>query len=323
MKTRILWMVVLLLSISIASVAVAQNAAVTHDTWSSGAPMPRALVSSAAAVFGKYIVVVGGAYGWSNVAIADTRIYDPASNTWRRGPSLPTPISGAAAAVANGLFYVIGGGDRNMYTNAVWAYDLQTRTWSSKSPMPTARGNFVAVVEKNIIYAIGGFNGSTTVNNVESYNPATDTWTEETPLPAGVLGLAAGLMKGWIVAADGNEGACGGCDYGQTQIYSPSSNAWYGGSSDPTPRDWVCGGSIDGQLYVASGYPADGYAGGESYTLTESFNAKSNTWATLADIPQGTIGAASAVYNGQLYCFGGAPSYPGGAALNNVQIYQP
>ncbi len=56
--------------------------------------------------------------------------------------------------------------------------------------------------------------------------------------------------------------------------------------------------------------------------MTESFDGSNHTWTTLAAMPQGTMWAASAVYNGQLYCFGGAVGWDD-TVLNNVQIYQP
>jgi len=100
---------------------------------------------------------------------------------------------------------------------------------------------------------------------------------------------------------------------------SPSTNAWESGAPDPTPRDGTCGGSIGALLYVATGYQGNG---GSALTLTESFDGSSDTWTTLADNPQGTLGSGHAVYKGKLYCFGGAASYLG-TLLNNVQIYQP
>ena len=54
--------------------------------------------------------------------------------------------------------------------------------------------------------------------------------------------------------------------------------------------------------------------------MTESF--KKATWKTLAAMPQATLLSGSAVYKGQLYCFGGLDTYAGNV-LNYVQIYQP
>lgn len=313
MKTTFLVAVVLLLSVGTASAAVAQKPAVSHNTWTSGAPMPRALLAPAAAVLGGRIFVVGGAVDWNVTGTTNTLIYNPALNTWSRGVSLPTPIMGAVAAVVNNVLYVFGGEEKSVFTNAVWAFDPQTKTWSSKSPMPTAEGPGAVVVKNNIIYVIGGWNG-TRVGNVQSYDPATDTWTEEAPLLTGQSNLVGGLIAGWIVIADGYADVG---DTGDIEGLNPLTNAWQRGTPDPTPRDWACGGSIGTQLYVASGYP-----GGSALTLTESFNGANNTWTTLADIPQGTLGSGYAVYKGKLYCFGGADAWEG-TLLNYVQIYQP
>jgi N-acetylneuraminic acid mutarotase len=56
--------------------------------------------------------------------------------------------------------------------------------------------------------------------------------------------------------------------------------------------------------------------------LTESFNVSNNIWTTLAPLPQATVFAGSAVYNGLLYCIGGADANLG-KVLSKVQIYQP
>jgi N-acetylneuraminic acid mutarotase len=319
MKRAILFVMVLLLSLSVSS-AVAQNSDISHDTWSSGKPMPKAISGAAAAVLGKRIILVAG---WlsDGTAIADTYIYNPDANTWSKGVPLPTPIISPVAAVVNNVLYVIGGEDETdtMGTNAVWAFDLQTKTWIPKSPMPTARGQEAVVVEKNnTIYVIGGAIGYTRFNNVESYNPATDTWTEETPLPIAECNLTGGLIGTRIVVADGYNDYLGS---GDNESYNPFTKAWTKGAPDPTPRNAACGGAIGTQLYVAGGYNTAGWA----YSLTESLDRSNNTWTRLADMPQRSVLGASAVYNGKLYCFGGADGWfvSGITYLNNVQIYQP
>ncbi len=309
--------ITMLLSLSMTSAAVAQDyPAVSHDTWSSGTPMPKAIMGAAAAVLGKRIFLLGGAYDWNLTGVLDTLVYNPASNTWSKGVPLPAPIFNPSAAVVNNVLYVFGGVDGSTYLNTVWAYSLQTKTWSAKSPMPTERQCPGLVVAKNnTIYVIGGNIDWTRLNNVDSYNPATDTWTEEAPLLIGRSCPTIGLIGTRIVATDGDTSDG---DNGDNEGYSPFTNTWKTEAPDPTPRDAACGGSIGSLLYVAGGY-----VGGSSIlTVTETFDGSDNTWTTLAPMPQGTMWAASAVYNGQLYCFGGAVGWDG-TVLNNVQIYQP
>jgi len=314
MKTTILFVSALLLSLSMVSPAVAQESDVVHDTWSIGAPMPHVAMGGAAVALGKRIILLGGFIDWNNTEVANTLVYNPASNSWSWGSPLPMPIAAMSAAVVNNVLYLFGGivDNASTFTNAVWAYDPQTKTWSSKSPMPTARSDSGAVVENNIIYVIGGRN-PTRLQTVESYDPTTDTWTEEAPLLIGQSNFTVGRLGTWIVAADGY------AEYGyagDTEGLNPLTNAWETGTPDPTVRDGTCGGSIGSQLYVAGGYDY-----GPAITRTESFSSK-NTWETLADMPLATMLLYSAVYNGQLYCFGGSDAWEGNL-LDHVQIYQP
>jgi hypothetical protein len=304
-----------------------QAPAVTYNTWTSGAPMPTALVGSAAAVLQGQIYVVGGFN--DSAIVADTQVFNPATNVWSTGVPLPTPVTDAAAAVVNNVLYVIGGTDSlggSPATNTVWAYNPKTKTWSPKAAMPTARESAPAVVVNNIIYVIGGWDGVFSGNglaSVESYNPATDKWTEENPLLVGKWAPSAGpfgtKVTGYtIVAPDGAAQCCPSDFTGDNESYNVSTNAWASLNPDPTARGFACFGSIGSKLYVAGGNDTQGPA----LIFTESYQLSKNAWKTLASIPQATIAPGSAVYKGRLYCFGGWTAWNGGV-LDSVQIYQP
>jgi uncharacterized repeat protein (TIGR03803 family) len=291
---------------------------IVHNSWGSGKAIPTAIFGpGGVAVLSNQIYVIGGVNA-ANTVIADTQIYNPTTNTWSTGVSLPTPTAGGAAAAVNGVLYVIGGSstaDGSTQTNAVWAYSPKTKSWSAKAAMPTAREGAPAVVENNIIYVIGGYANGNRLNTLESYNPATDTWKEEAPLISGKSDPSAGVVGTTIVAADGYTSSGG--DNGDNEGYNASSNSWTSFKADPTPRNGACGGGIGPQMYVAGGYQ-----GGPALDLTESFTVSTNTWKTLAPMPQATVSPGSAVYKGQLYCIGGSTAQPG-TVLSNVQIYQP
>lgn len=57
----------------------------------------------------------------------------------------------------------------------------------------------------------------------------------------------------------------------------------------------------------------------------ESFSLTQNKWTTLTAMPQTATDMGSAVYAGQLYCFGGGNSAnpPNNTVYNFVQIHQP
>jgi len=327
METTSRLLLVLLLVTGVAPPAAPQTSAATHNQWTSGAPMPTAVVGPVAGVLGGQIYVVGGASNFNPVA--DTQIYNPATNTWAVGVPLPSPLGDAAVAVVNGIFYVIGGENNSNGTsvlNTVWAYDPRTGSWSSKASMPTARTVPVAVVENGIIYVVGGWDGvfgDGGLDTVESYNPATDTWKEESTLRVGKMAPSGGLFgtkaTGFSIAVpDGAAQCCPSGFTGDNEAYNASTNTWRSLKSDPRARGFACFGSVGQQLYVAGGNNTQGPA----LNVTESYSLPGNAWKTLAPIPQGTIAPASTVYNGRLYCFGGWDAWNGND-LDNVQVYQP
>lgn len=294
-----------------------QAPAVAHNTWTSGAPMPTALwAPGGTAVLKNEIYVVGGCT--DSGVTSDTQIYNPATNSWSTGVSLPSAVCDGVAAVVKNVLFLIGGTTDHQgqnVTNAVWAFDPKTKTWSGKSAMPIARDSMGVAVENNIIYVVGGngSNGNLRLNVVESYDPATDTWTEESPLLVGKSEPSVGRIGTTILAADGFS-ASG--DTGDNEAYNAATNSWSPLQSDPTARNAACVGPIGPRLYVAGGN-SDG-----TTALTESFQPSKNAWKTLAAQPQAVFSAGSAVYKGQLYCFGGE-QVQGGPAQNYVQIYQP
>jgi len=315
MKTAFRLLLASSLFLGAASQMKAQNPEVTHNTWTSGASMPTALVAPTAAVLKNEIYVVGGNNGTANVA--DVQIYNPVANAWSTGPSYPTGIQSASSAVVKNVLYVFGGtSDGVNPTNAVWEYNPKTKAWTAAAAMPTARWATEAVVEKNIIYVIGGVvnaSGNGVIATVESYNPATNTWAELAPMLAAKAQSAAGLLGTTIVVADGATNGQG--DTGDNETYNTATNTWTSLASDPTSRFASCFGSIGPKLYDMGGQPAP--------TFATDFQLSKDKWTTtLAAVPQSTIFPASAVYKGQLYCIGGWATWEG-SPISNVQIYQP
>ncbi len=313
MKAKFPLVLVSLLLVGAAPV-VAQ--APTYNTWSTGAPIPTAVRAPAVAVLNGEIYVIGGTNA-DNSIIADTQVYDPATNSWSTGVSLPTPVEGASAAVVKGVLYVMGGsttGEVYNYSDAVWALAPGTQTWYRRAAMPTALHDAGVAVGGDIIYVVGGnSNSNLRAPTVESFDPATDTWTEEAPLLVGKSEPTVGLVGTTIVAADGLTQTT---DTGDNESYDVSTNTWTSLTPDPTGRSAACGGGIGPRLYVAGGFynPA--------LRLTETFTPSTNAWKRSAPMPQAALFQGSAVYEGNLYCFGGVNAL-GGTVLNIVQIYQP
>src|SRR5579871_2720804 len=290
-----------------------------HNSWANGIAMPTATTRSSAAVLSGNIYVIGGLNA-SGTVVDTVQIYNTTANTWSTGTPLPDVTENSSAAVVNNVLYVFGGDNGvSTPTNAVWAYSTKTKAWTSMAPMLTARNGTLAVVEKNIVYVIGGNlgGGANFVATVESYDPATNKWATETSMNGAKDYGAGGLIGTTIVASGGASGS--GSITGDTEGYNATTNAWSELTADPTTRTGACYGVIGGLLYDASGY--NGSSNG--ITVNESFSLSAKKWTTtLLAIPQGTIYPASAVVSGRLYCFGGEAAI-NGAAIGNVQVYQP
>jgi N-acetylneuraminic acid mutarotase len=298
-----------------------QSPEVTHNTWTSGAAMPTPVwAPGGAAVLKGEIYVVGGLDSSTSI-IADTQIYNVATNTWSMGVSLPTALEGGSAAVVKNILYVMGGTvDGSTYTNAVWAFNPKTKTWTSKSAMPIGLHDAGVAVKKNIIYLAGG-NSSENLRSTAllSYNPATDIWTTEASMLTGVSEPSAGMVGTSMVVADGAEDSG---FTGYTEGYDIATNAWSALTPDPTSRSASCYGAVGSKLFVIGG--TTGGQGAAAITLNESFQLSKDKWATLAAMPQGSVFAGSTIYKGKLYCVGGTSVFgESSTVLGDVQIYQP
>jgi N-acetylneuraminic acid mutarotase len=295
-------------------------AAIQHNTWTLGAPMPVAVNWPMTGLLKGQIYVVGGYTG--GPAAADNQIYNPVTNSWTSGAPIPAATAQGAVAVVKQVLYVFGGsndGGNASVTNASWAYNPKKNKWHPIAAMPTARCSAVAVVYKNIIYVIGGYYNGERLSTVEAYDPATDSWTEEAGLLLGKSEISAGLIGTTIVAADGYSGS----DTGDNEAYDIATNTWTSLASDPNARNGSCFGVIRGKLYVSDGNDS----GGIPIARMDAFNLAKNAWnwKSLAAMPNTLTDSGSAVYKGRLYCIGGGNFAvpPNNTVYDYVQIYQP
>jgi hypothetical protein len=271
MKTVFRFMFVWLLLIGTDSLLTAQIAEVTHNSWTSGAPMITPRIGSAFGVIKGNVYVVSGAT--ASAIVTTNEIYNVAKNTWTTGAPIPTARYVPASGVVDNILYVIGGCNSSCATgggalNVVEAYNPATNAWSEKTPIPTTIDSVYAVVSKNIIYVVGGYvPGTGRVPTLYSYNPATDTWKQEASMAVGKSNPATGVLGG-IIAAGGLENTGNTND---TESYAIAKNAWKTLAPMPTAVSASCFGTVSGKFYVASGTDNSGpnavvqaYTGGTS-----------------------------------------------------------
>ena len=141
----------------------------TTDTWSEGAPMPRALSGgSGAAVDGKFYVF--GGYDGIEASVSFL-VYDPATNQWQdMGVMDGEPRSGSGAVAVDGEIYLYG----SYYNSRSFVrYTPATALWQQLPPPAYSHyGGSLVAAPDGYLYLLGGY-----TDLVERYNPATFTWS--------------------------------------------------------------------------------------------------------------------------------------------------
>jgi len=151
----------------------------------------------------------------------------------------------------------------------------------------------------------------------EAFLPPTPTprvqWFELPGLPTPRTGLAATNFENQIYAIGGKDTA--GVS-NVVEMYDPSVNTWTRLASKTTPVMDVEAVAIGGLIYV----PGGKLASGSSTNVNEIFDPLLNRWTSGSPLPEPLSGYALAVFEGQMYLFGG---WDGTKVVNDAFVYDP
>jgi N-acetylneuraminic acid mutarotase len=216
-------------------------------------------------------------------------------------------------------------------------------SWSSVAAQPFSNSEAQAAVVGGKLYSFGGFDSTksccTPTQRAYVYDPTLNTWSAIADLPfrAGNGAIGGGvthagiatdgtfiyLASGYIASTPGS-----GQTFGTTQVwrYNPATNTYTELAGLPVAR-------AAGQLYVLNGNLH--YVGGtniqrttdvtDHYTisLANALNT-SNSWTTLAALPNGRHHAGGVTLNGKLYYIGGQKGHDGALVpQDDVHVYTP
>lgn len=187
-----------------------------------------------------------------------------------------------------------------------------TTNWTFKAPMTVSRGRLAVVSDGTLIYAIGGEVRSGIDYNptdlVEAYNPANNTWTTKAPLPTAARNLQGCFMNGKIYVPNGLTGSSSAPVFSPTLwIYTVSSNSWTTGANFPTTAvifHAVACDAANNKVYVAGGSTGTG-SGTTISNKTYVYNATTNAWTQLANLPGNRYGAVGYWRSGLFLVAGG------------------
>src|SRR5712691_6756482 len=219
-------------------------------------------------------------------------------------------------------FLAIVAGALGTFTAAQAGYAQSTwTTLALVSPFPT-EGMTVGGIGQVIVGAYG-FSGGYT-NQTRLYNINTDTWSLglAAPMPARAGAASGETTHGGFLYVIGGESSTG--VLADLQRYDPGLDAWI--TLTPTPTATARAGAaaavIDDSIFVIGGRQSTGgpCSGGPYLTTVEKYDIDTNTWSTVASLPNPRSDLAAVAHGGKIYVFGGCSST---GVTKEVDMYDP
>ena len=291
----------------------------------------------------------------NNMYIYEPRRADRSSadnGKWKEGPPMPmgTGRSQLGAAALGGKIYAVGGTQNKwndiasastevVGTTYVHVYDPQTNKWSSVKPLPQARyGHGVAALGGKLYVAGGVLTADLTTAVITStvlvYDPQTDEWSLDSHLPWSRTNLGIASVGGSLYAMGGSAVMWQPIDEGQAvpaanaaAVYNPavpSDTTWTPiddlPAQPPGPRSLFGMTTLDGRLYVISGYttPDTAYPAGMTAnclvydTLLKKWRddivPPARYFINGVPVDSGAIALGAITLGGTLYTIGGCNS---------------
>jgi N-acetylneuraminic acid mutarotase len=217
----------------------------------------------------------------------------------------------AAQAGCGGDGY--GGGGDSSYTPPV---PPPSSRWQSLASLSEPRQEHGVAALNGEIYVVGGFSGQQTVlNTVEAFNPATNTWRSVASLPSPLHHVNVAVARGHLFVVGALEGRPADAT-GVTLEYDPGTNMWQVRASMPagSERGASAVAAIGDLIYVAGGLR------GASVNDFSVYDAASNQWQNLQNMPTARDHLVGAAYNGRFYAIAGRNA---GGLRGDVEIYDP
>ena len=135
---------------------------------------------------------------------------------------------------------------------------------------------------------------------VFSFNARARAWRRLPGMTAARSQAACGVIGGRIVVAGGGVGGDQAEATASVESFDPARGEWEGTTPMPLPTRGSAFGVLDGKLFVAGGWSADGVT-----QALQAFDPSTKVWEHKAPLPFRLWGAASCVHEGVLYVIGG------------------
>ena len=265
-------------ALPIRTTSLVQFYSIPNNTWTTAAPLPRALNHANAAVVGGRIYVLGGLAdlgepepAWR--AVGNSWVYEPFSDTWTVIPGLPShSVRGSAAVgVYKHLIILAGGmtdlelsGDMRQNTvSVVSIFDTLDGKWvdvpREAKYLPDGRDHAGAAVVDGKMYVLGGRdqgqrNVKHTVFILDLCHLEAGWRTSAAKMPTPRGGVAAGVVgkKIYVFGGEGNRALESGV-FDQVETYDTTKDKWTSVGKMRIPRHGTYAVGVDRKIYVPGG----------------------------------------------------------------------
>lgn len=155
------------------------------------------------------------------------------------------------------------------------------------------------------------------VGNPIPVSAQTSDWETLTPMPTARWNASASVVDDILYVVGGQSSG----PLAVIEGYDSSTDTWTEKTAMPTPRAFVATGVVDDILYAVGGLQE--FSGiPPSLTTVEAYDPSTDTWSTLAPLPEPRHSFGIGVVNGKLYAMGGGVHEGGGCATSKNDIWE-
>ncbi len=213
---------------------------------------------------------------------------------WETGPSLLTPCSSMGVATTSDYLYIMGGYDATGEVIAtVEYYDPLLNRWSYDASMPYPRSMLGACcTDGSTIHVVGGFYDNTASSGHYIYQAGTWSTANDT-INYPRYGLELCAIGDTLYAMGGYDPEASSVSAVVERLL-PGDTVWSEVAPLSIARNCFASGVINGLIYIAGG----------GMSIAEEYDPVTDSWYSIASLPEDIYYAKGAVINGMFYVIG-------------------
>ncbi|XP_077300768.1 kelch-like protein 31 [Arctopsyche grandis] len=247
----------------------------------------------------------------------NAELYDASKNSWTQLKPLNINKRNYGVAIFENTLMIIGGymDSPAGSLNTVESIDINTGVVSSMASLQHRRQNIGVIVigegKSTSVYVVGGWGDVACLKTVERYDSVSMTWSYVAPMNTGRDACGVASIDDKIYAAGGRDGTI---YLKSLEVYDVKKNQWETKAPMNQTRGYCMMASAGDYVYAISGY--SGVYGINPLTSVERYDARNNSWLTVASVSGGGYAGCSALGIKPVFIGGSGPS-------NIVQEYDP